>query len=566
MFKKRVTLPLRSVLWPALLALCACGGGGGGDNSTPAPVPPAPPAITKAQLNDASRFSAMATFGLDYEQIEALALQGKAEWFDEQLALPVGYHTPIVDELMAREADGEFDPFDPEDDYPFLFRRWAWWHQAVRAPDALRQRVAFALSEIFVASDNVDTLLIFPYALTTYYDILLQHSLGNYRDLLREVTLSPAMGVYLSHLNNARSDASLNRFPDENYAREVMQLFSIGLYELNDDGTRQRDANGELIPTYDNDDIREFAKVFTGLTFGGGGPNEFPNAAVNFREPMNMVEFAHEPGEKRLLRGTVIPAGLPAQEDLEMAIDNLFEHPNVGPFIGRQLIQRLVTSNPSAAYVQRVAAAFANNGQGVRGDLAAVVRAVLFDPEATAAPNPSGTFGKLREPVERNVAMLRQFSARSDSDDIYNSGLFLQLLTGQHPMSAFSVFSFFSPEHIPNGELLDLGLQAPEFEITNSSTIVGMSNLIDFAVSSDVATDLPEPLDPVTLDFSEYLALANDLDALIDRLDTVLTAGQLSASSRAAIRSAIQPLDDADFIVRTAVYLFLISPDYSVRI
>ena len=567
---------IKALLSAALTSAClsACGGGGGSDAAvTPPSVPqqpaPAPaPGPGDAQLKAASRFGAQATFGLTYEEIERLARQGHQAWFDDQLVLPPGLHVPIVNELMARFDAGEFDAFDPGGDYPQVFRRFAWWDRAVTSPDLLRQRVAFALSQILVTSDNVDTLLVFPYALSTYYDILITHALGNYRDLLRDVSLSPAMGVYLSHLNNARSDPNLNRFPDENYAREVMQLFSIGLYELNEDGTRRLNDDGQPIATYDNDDIRELAKIFTGLTFAGT-PGQFPVVFPNFREPMQMVDWAHEPGEKRLIGGVVVPAGQSGLADVSAAIDALFLHPNVGPFVGRQLIQRLVTSNPSPEYVARVARAFADNGLGVRGDMAATVRAVLFDPEARALPDLNGTFGKLREPVERNVGLLRQLHAQSADNRIYLTGTFVQFLTAQHPLSAFSVFNFYSPDHQPNGELLGLGLMAPEFEITTSATIVGISNLVDAAVSSDIVDNLPQPFAPVSLDLTDFLALAEDPEALIDRLDILLTAGTLSSDTREAVRDALSLLNDLDspeLVLRTALYLILISPDYSVRI
>lgn len=274
-------------------------------------------------LASASRLASRATFGLDYTDIEAIAGQGEEAWLEQQFKTPPGWHQTIVKELLARQAAGEFAELEESNNnIEFAFRRLAWWQQAVYAPDLLRQRVAFALSEILVVSDKVDTLAVFPYALSNYYDTLLTHAVGNYRDLLRAVTLHPAMGIYLSHVNNARANPELNTYPDENYAREVMQLFTIGRFELNPDGSEKTDSQGQPIPTYDNDDIREFARIFTGLSYGGGD-----------------------------------------------ALDNLFNHPNVGPFIGRQLIQRLVTSNPSPEYIARVSAAFNGQSGASRGDM-----------------------------------------------------------------------------------------------------------------------------------------------------------------------------------------------------
>lgn len=550
----------------ALLAsafVTACGGGGGGSTSTPPPPPPAPP--TTAELIEASKFASHASFGLSYDEIDALARQGRDAWLDAQFAAPVGAHTPIVMDLISRRNAGEFTAFEVDIEYLIQFRRYAWWHRAVTSADVLRQRVAFALSEIFVVSDNVDTLIVYPHSLSGYYDTLLTHSFGNYRNLLRDVSLHPAMGIYLSHINNRRANPANNTFPDENYAREVMQLFSIGLFELNIDGSLQLDANNQPIPTYSNVEIREFAKIFTGLSYGGPGAF-FGRDEPNFTAPMQMFDAAHEPGEKRLLNGVVVPAGQTGAQDIEAAIDNLFNHPNVGPFIGKQLIQRLVASNPSPAYIERVARAFNGDTTGVRGDMQAVVRAVLTDPEALAAPDPSGQLGKLREPVVRNVAMLRQLGATSDDGFIFNSGYVVQFLSKQHALSAPSVFNFFLPTHSPPGEIAAAGLVAPEFQITTSSSIAGVTNLVDWLLVVGVVTDAPDPFSPVSLELDEYRALVNDVDAFIDRLDIVFTAGTLSADSRQAIVGTLSPMDDMELRLLMGLYLILVSPDYAVRL
>ena len=558
-----------SRLAPAMvlaLFLAACGGGGGGTTPPAPPLPPAPPPPpTQVELEDASRFAAQATFGLDYAAIEALAVEGKSAWIDRQFSLPVSDHVSIVSDLVQRRDAGEFAQFETDIEYLILFRRLAWWHRTVTAPDELRQRVAFALSQIFVVSDNVDDLIVNPFALSVYYDMLLGNAFGNFRDLLRDVSLNPAMGIYLSHVNNRRSDPANNVFPDENYAREVMQLFSIGLFELNIDGSRQLDVNGRPIPTYSNVEIREFAKIFTGLSFGVPG-GFFGNPEPWFLSPMQMFDAEHEPGQKNLLNGTIVPAGQTGMQDFEAAIDNLFNHPNVGPFIGKQLIQRLVTSNPSAAYIERVARAFNGDATGVRGDMRAVIRAVLLDPEATAAPDPGTNFGKLREPVVRRAAILRQFGARSADGFIANTGYFVQELGKQHPLSAPSVFNFFLPAHSPAGEIADAGLVAPEFQITTSNSIVGVSNLIDFVILGDFVTDAPEPFERTLLDYGEYLAIANDIGALVDRLDIVLTAGTLDPLTRQAIENLLADIDDIDMRARIAVHLFLTSSDYAVRL
>ena len=369
-------LKLRSICrGSVLLLLCglvACGGGGGGGGgggAAPAPTPTPPPGPTQAQLNAAAAFLQVTTFGPTVSEIDEVATQGTEAWLDSQLAMAPSYHLPIV-EQYAQSYGEDINGQPPRGTY----RRFAFWQRAVAAPDQLRQLVAYALSQIFVISDTMDVLGTDTRALASFYDMLLEHSFGNYRELLRAVTLHPAMGVYLSHVNNGRSDPVANTFPDENYAREVMQLFSIGLYELNPDGSRRLDSNGQPIATYDNADIREFAKIFTGLSYGpaaAGGSSFFGNPVPVLYVPMQMFDDFHEPGEKLLLNGLVVPDGQNGLADIDAAIDNLFNHPNTGPFITRQLIQRLVTSNPSADYVARIAAVFDDNGAGTFGGICA---------------------------------------------------------------------------------------------------------------------------------------------------------------------------------------------------
>lgn len=565
MFTRRFTAHRRS--WAAmLLALfitTACGGGSGGATPPAPPPPPAPP--TAAEIADASKLAAQGTFGLTFSEIDALAREGGENWINRQFATPTEFHSPIVADLVQRRDAGEFSAFETDIEYLIMFRRLSWWHRTVTSQDVLRQRVAFALSEIFVVSDNVDDLIINPFALSDYYDTLLRNAFGNYRDLLRDVSLHPAMGIYLSHVNNRKTDALNNTFPDENYAREVMQLFSIGLFELNIDGSLRLDNSGEPIPTYTNIEIREFAKIFTGLSYGGSNAF-FGNPVPNFQSSMQMFETEHEPGQKLLLNGAIVPAGQSGSQDIDAAIDNLFNHPNVGPFIGKQLIQRLVTSNPSPAYVERVARAFNGDNSGIRGDMRAVVQAVLLDSEARSTPNNATNFGKLREPVVRYASILRQFGASSDDGFIANSGYFLQELGKQHPLSAPSVFNFFLPAHSPAGEIAAANLVAPEFQITTSNSVIGMSNFIDFIVIADFVTDAPAPFEPVTLSFDDYVAVADNVDSLLDRLDVVLTAGTLDASTRQAISNVISDVDDLNIRTRIAIYMFLISADHAVRL
>jgi uncharacterized protein (DUF1800 family) len=532
--------------------VAGCGGGSGGGS---APPPPSGP--TAAQLASAAKLLDVTTFGADYATIDSVARAGNAAWLNRQFALPPSYHVPIVVRYL-NQYGFDINANPP----PGTFRRFAWWEQTLTAPDQLRQRVAYALTQIFVVSDNNDTIFINPLGLSSYYDTLLAGAFGNFRDLLRAVTLHPVMGVYLSHVNNAKANPATNTFPDENYARECMQLFTIGLFELNPDGTQKHDAGGKPIPTYDNGDIQEFAKIFTGLSYGpaqAGGAAFFGNQNPVLHVPMQMFEAYHDQGTKHLLNGVTVPAGQTGMQDIDAAIDDLFNHPNVGPFIGRLLIQRLVTSNPSPAYVGRVAAAFAGNGTSVpRGDMKTVLRAVLSDPEAAAGIH-------LREPFLRYVALNRILHATSDDGTYPALAYIAQFLVQQHVLSSPTVFNFYSPNFSPAGELGSAGMVAPEFQITTDSTIVGGANLMAYALYATQSIDTPTGFTTIHLDLSDLEALAGDVDALVDRIDLEFTAGRMDAATKSAIRTAITPVaNDAPGRTKLALYLALISPAYAV--
>jgi len=502
---------------------------------------------------------------MNYDQIRALSIKGHDSWLEEQFAVPVEYHDEMVADLIQRTEDGEFDEATNADDLPFVFRRYVWWHRALSSNDVLRQRIAFALSEIFVVSE-VGGLGDTERALPNFYDVLLARAFGNYRSLLRAVTLHPSMGFYLSHVNNSKADPDNNIYPDENFARENMQLFSIGLYEMNPDGSYKYDANGDPIPTYTDDDIREFAKVFTGLSWGGENAR-FGRRWENYLVPMEMFDEYHEQGTKKLLNGFEIPAGQTGMEDIEDAIDNIFNHANVGPFIGRQLIQRLVTSNPSPQYVRRVAEAFVDNGLGVRGDMKAVIRAVLLDPEATADPGTYTQFGKLREPILRIVSIGRQFHIQSTSEYFFHGGYWIQDQLKQHPLSSPSVFNFFLPSHMPNGEISEANLVAPEFQITTNTTVIAVSNLAQHLIWADEIGGVQSPpFGEMSLNLHEYSVLASDVQGLIDRLDMVLTYGTLSEATRNSIGATLVTIADPMERAKWAIYLFLISPDFAVML
>jgi len=500
----------------------------------------------------ASRFLAQATLGADYAEIQRTARMGFRPWLNDQFNRPIGYHQPMLDQRLRVGLEVSSEQ-----------RRWSWWQQVMDGPDPLRQRVAFALSEIFVVSDNNSDVASNPIAAANYYDMLLRNAFGNYRTLLRDVSLHPLMGTYLSHLRNDKSDPRSGRYPDENYAREVMQLFSIGLFQLKPNGTLVRNGRGQPIPTYDNDDITEMAKIFTGLAFDGVDRN-FGNGEAMWTRPMRMYEEHHEPGPKHLLRGKYVPAGQTGMRDIETAIDNLYRHPNVGPFIARRLIQRLVTSNPSPAYIQRVAGAFANNGRGVRGDMKAVITAILLDPEARAWPTSGGiTKGMLRESFLRRVHFARALDARNliGTWPIGDGGAPDDF--GQRPLSAPTVFNFFLPDHQPVGIIADAGLFAPEFQIITAVTAISSANALRGQIRGVMNSDPNDALE-VRLDLSDEIALASNPRALIDRLNLVLMYGTMSNPMREVLLHALDQLNDPEERALTALQLISFAPEYAV--
>ena len=447
----------------------------------------------------AARFLIQAAFGPDgvklgetnIPQNVAEVMQfGFAGWIDDQFARPVCKLEPFVNYASsAGILNGDN-----------IKKQTAWWNRAMGVtkirpddantvlPDYLRQRIGFALSQLFVVSDRPETLAVQPGGLANYYDMLLNDAFGNFRTLLFDVTLHPVMGVYLSHLLNKK--AANNIFPDENYAREVMQLFSIGLWKLNQDGSRQFDGQGQPIPTYNNSNITEFARVFTGLGYAGNA--SYSLYPQNFLAPMKLWDTYHDCNAKTLLNGVTLPVRTPSNPDvgtatladINGAIDCLFNHPNVGPFVGRQLIERLITSNPSPGYISRVAAAFADNGQGVRGDMKAVIKAILLDTEARDPAKMSDpTFGKLREPFLRCVNLAHAFNASAQSGFYALDTFYMDHV--EEPMRSPSVFNFYQPGYSPPGMLNVAGLFAPEFQIINAGSGITSPNYFYNAIRNN---------------------------------------------------------------------------------
>jgi uncharacterized protein (DUF1800 family) len=560
------------ILIAACLFLAACGGGGGGGGGSTGTAPAPIPGPTEAE---AGRLLAQGTFGATEADIAAVRAGTAESWIRAQISAPppAVSHQAYLDARLA-----ELRVTSPNATLSYDHFIESWWLASVTGPDQLRERVAFAYSQIFVislASDVVD-----PRGAGAYYDMLTANAFGNYRDLLEKVTLNPMMGRYLTYLGNMKEDAAGTRTPDENYAREVMQLMTLGLYQLNLDGTPKTDISGKPLASYSPADISGLAKVFTGWswyspapsasTFVGGNPD--PDSKV--RQMIFYPQY-HSTSQKAFL-GATIPASttVDGPGDLKIALDTLFNHPNTGPFVSRQLIQRLVTSNPSPAYVQRVAGVFNNNGSGVRGDMGAVVTAILMDPDArnaTAAEDPA--YGKLREPVIRMTHMMRAFQGTSASGkwQVRTTGANTSL--GQTPLLASSVFNFWRPGYVPPATTVlgSRNLVAPEFQIVNEVTNAGYVNVIEQTISNGIGTS-----NDVRLSLSNEVLIADQPELLADRLNRVLLAGQMSSALRKRVLDtlnayAISPTDPTQANqaktnrAKAAVLLVMTSPEYLVQ-
>lgn len=540
-------LALSAVALSSAALLAACGGGGG---DSPAPIAPAPPAVAAISAAEASRFLGQAGFGATDAQIGRVQTLGYSGWLDEQFAAPrsQGHYDWMVERGYAVTTN--INNFNGTDN--------TLWRKLISSPDVLRQRITLALSEIFVVSMTGLPINWRGFVAAAYMDVLETNAFGTYRTLLGEVTLSPGMGSYLNMRGNLREDPAKGRVPDENYSREVLQLFSLGLTELAADGTLK---NGVATDTYGQDTITGLAKVFTGWN-NNAANNTDPGYA---QRPMVLTAANHSTSVKQFL-GVTIAAGTPGATALQTALDTIAAHPNVGPFIGRQLIQRLVASNPSPAYVARVSAVFANNGAGVRGDLRAVIKAILLDDEARRAPVAGDTTrGKLREPVVRFIQWARTFGLASPTG-LWNIGNVSDPSTrlGQSPLRSPSVFNFFRPGYVPpNSALGTLNLNAPEFQITNESTVVGWANWAQTFVQSGVGETRP--------DYTAELALATDATALVKRVSLLLSGDTLSAATLATIGTAVGSISATTDTgkrnrVYAAIHLVLCAPEYLVQV
>ncbi len=534
-------------------------------------------------LPEASRFLAQTTLGYNYEEILRVRQMGYEAWIDEQIAIEpkpfLQTITEIIDEVLTLQSNPQV--LGQIQSYGF--------HQKVIADnDLLRQRMAFAWSQILVSDRG--TLNRFQHkGEANYYDQLYLGAFGNFREMLFNMTMNMDMGVYLSSFRNRKFNPETGSLPDENFAREVMQLFTIGIHELEPNGTLKKDANGNAIPTYGIDDVAELAKVFTGLSCsrlsnGEVNPSFFVSfPRINWVAPMAVFDDQHSEGEKNFL-GHTIPAGQTGIKDVNDALDILFNHPNTAPFLSHLLIQHTVKSNPSPAYVRRVARVFANNGNGVRGDLEAVTKAIFLDPEARECQYINDpTNGKLIQPMERLTGLFKAFDISTPSGRYFMDSAPSNAAFAQSFNNSPSVFNFFRPDFAEENFVAPNGLVSPEFQILNSVTGISYVNFIENAIKNipfqnktrsggflqNNSDDRP------VLDFTDELAILENegLDALLDRLDILLVRGQLTQELRDLISNTIAENQEnvtAEYnnldILEDCLYYIMISPDYLIQL
>ncbi len=539
-------------------------------------------------VEDASRFLMQSTFGATYDDIVELSNSSYRAWLNRQFAMPV------TKTVGYAESQGWIE------NYPLILARGtdsSLFNVMLTAPDQLRQRVAYALSQIFVVSREVSNGIDErPLFYLDYYDMLAENAFGNYRDLLERVTLNDVMGFYLTMRLNAPANTQVGPVghpaaffvtsPDENYAREIMQLFSIGLVELDIDGTPVL-ANGEPIASYTQDTVENMARVFTGWNYQSANPSQtnFFNLGIpSDTRPMISFDAFHDKGPKTLLNNVTLPANQTAVKDLEMALDNIFNHQNVGPFIGKLLIQHLVTSNPSPAYVERVAKVFNNNSTGERGDLKAVVRAILLDTEARNGHKTlPDQFGKYKEPFVRQMALWRGLKARRKVNNrnlltAYDEN-FLNRFK-QFPLRAPSVFNFYQQDFVPSSAFRQESMVAPVAQLMDTESTIGIASVYEEYVQrhhDDANNDFANSPSDLLLDTREWQALIPDdlssVDALIERLNVVFLAGAMTDDMRDVLRSVHASTNPSSpyvvqhkwEIVIDLLNILMLSPQYSVQ-
>jgi uncharacterized protein (DUF1800 family) len=557
----------------AVLALGSCGGGSSGGDGGASQTTSVVSSVSSSAIGlsyteaEAARFLLQAQFTATDEEILAVRTSGYDAWLTAQFNLP-------IDQTGAQwlTASGHATPNHSGNYFNPVFGDWMAWNQLLTGAGQVRKRLALALSEFFVVSLNPIDGFWPPMLIAGYWDLLNAKVFDNFRNLLEDISLNPAMGFFLNTKGNLKEDAASGRLPDENYAREIMQLFSIGLYELNLDGTVKTNAQGQAIETYVQSDITNLARVFTGYDWDYSkvtqqpGFEDYPVPTPEFTSGRMRFDASKHSNLAVSFLGTQIPANTPGAEALRIALDVLFNHANTGPFFCKQMIQRLVTSNPSPAYVQRVATVFNNNGANVRGDLKAVWRAILTDTEARTLLNNS-IAGKLREPIVRFTQIARTFDVSSTNGkweiyDLSNADTGL----GQAPLRSPSVFNFFRPGYVPpNTALATQALLAPEFQLHNETSTAGYINMVSYFIKSGYAD--------VKINLAKIAHLATDAKALVEWLNLHLSANQLSTVTTDLIQQALEanPVTSASSTnakydrLYAAILLVVASPEYLIQ-
>lgn len=523
------------------------------------------PQSTAEKRLDATRLLKQASFGPTPAEIDRVTAMGTNAWLTEQFAANASRFTPRAYTPQTRPdtcVNNTALPVTPtsycqRDNYTLFPTQLEFYKQAITGDDQLRQRVAWALSQFFVISVTDVNL---PYGMGDYQQMLRDNAFANFRTLLEKVTLHPAMGRFLDMANNKKTTAT-GISPNENYAREVLQLFSQGVNLLNDDGTEKKGQDGLPIEAYTQDEIKGFAKVFTGWTYptlAGTTPTTGLNGS-NLAGTMETRDNFHDTGTKDLLGSAVAPAGASTFADMTGALDNIFNYANVPPFVAKFMIQKLVTGQPSAGYVQRVANVFKDNGSGVRGDMKAVVTAILTDIEARGAAKYEPSYGHLNEPVLMITNLARALSAKTDGYAFYNSGGPM----AQGVYSAPSVFNYYPPDYV----IASSGVISPEFGIFNSTTALSRINFAQSTLygSIGVSTALYGATG-TQFDWTPFTSVATDSNALLDRVNEIMFSGKLTVTTRALMKTAIDavPVSDPTGRARAALYLSIAAPEAQV--
>ena len=518
--------------------------------------------------NDAAKLLYQGSFGPTPVMLASTQGQTAEQWLTVQMQLAASWHYPLTRQLCDVAVNADTKAVKAQSNKRqagnaracLQAQESVWLRHALTAEDQLRQRVAFALSQILVVSSKEAPLQRHGDGLAWYYDLLVKHSFGNYRQLLQEVTLSPAMGVYLSMQGNRKANPRNNTFPDENYAREVMQLFTLGLFQLDSSGRQLLDRDGQAIPSYQQADVEALARVFTGWDLRDN--SRYGNRQNGRYDAFMALTPKYHDYQAKQLFGLPIAADLSAEKELTLALDRLFSHPNVGPFISRQLIQRLVSSHPSPAYVARVARVFDDNGRGVKGDLAAVVPAILLDTEARLPVSTPAL--KLKEPLVRYTGLLRAFNATPKAGDYRLRGM--DVIFGQGPLRAESVFNFYQPDYQPQpyppvqeqaAAEAAVNLVVPEAQIMVDPKVIKQLSLV-FKQTMTKHADFDLQLAPLQ-------ALANDPEALLEQLDTLLLAGRMSAEFKSQLSRHLVEVKGNQHKLKEAIYLIVSSADYALQ-